>query len=121
MSESVQWQIIVSRKAERALRRLPRDLLQRIRRAIDELETNPRPAGYKKLVGSDFYRVRVGDWRIVYVIEDDRLIVLIVTVAPRGTVYKDLWAVLSGVILISPKFSLARHPKVRRKFDEIIE
>lgn len=90
MSESVQWQVIISRKAERALRRLPQDFLQRIRQTICELETNPRPTGHKKLVGSDFYRIRVGDWRIVYVIEDDRLIVLIVTVAARGSVYKEL-------------------------------
>jgi mRNA interferase RelE/StbE len=90
MSESVQWQVIVSRKAERALRRLPQDLLQRLRQAIRELGLNPRPVGYKKLVGSDFCRIRVGDWRIVYTIEEEKLIVLVVTVAPRGSVYKDL-------------------------------
>jgi mRNA interferase RelE/StbE len=90
MSESVQWQVIISRKAERALRPLPKDLLQRLRQAIDELGSNPRPIGYTKLAGSDFYRIRVGEWRIVYAIEDEQLIVLVVTVAPRGSVYRDL-------------------------------
>ena len=90
MSESAQWQVIVSRKAERALRRLPKDLLQRLRQAIHELGSNPRPIGYTKLVGSDFYRIHVGEWRIGYAIEEDRLVVLVVTVAPRGSVYREL-------------------------------
>jgi mRNA interferase RelE/StbE len=90
MNEFPQWKVIVSRKAERSLRRLPKDLLQRLRQAIDGLATNPRPTGYKKLAGSDFYRIRVGDWRIIYTIEDDQLIVLIVTISPRGSAYRDL-------------------------------
>lgn len=59
-----------------------------LKRAIDGLATNPRPVGCLKLVGEvDQWRVRVGDWRIVYRIEDGRLVVLVVTVAPRGGVY----------------------------------
>ena len=90
MNEPPQWQVIVSRKAERSLRRLPKNLLQRLGQAIDGLAINPRPTGHKKLVGSDFYRIRVGDWRIIYTIEDDQLIVLIVTISPRGSAYRDL-------------------------------
>jgi mRNA interferase RelE/StbE len=70
---------------------LPRDLLARIRTAIRGLAVNPRPIGYKKLEGyADLYRIRVGDWRIVYTIEDDQLIVLVVEISPRGAVYRDL-------------------------------
>lgn len=59
-----------------------------IRRAIEKLAVNPRPAGCIKLVGeSDQWRVRVGDWRIVYRIEDGRLVVVVIRVAPRGGVY----------------------------------
>lgn len=59
-----------------------------IRRAIEKLSDNPRPPGCLKLVGEvDQWRVRVGDWRIVYAIFDGRLVVLVVTVAPRGGAY----------------------------------
>ena len=60
-----------------------------LKRAIDSLSADPRPFGSLKLVGEvDQWRVRVGDWRIVYRIEDGRLVVLVVTVAPRGGVYR---------------------------------
>jgi mRNA interferase RelE/StbE len=59
-----------------------------IKRAIEKLSANPRPSGCLKLVGEvDQWRVRVGDWRVVYVIEDGRLVVLVVRVAPRSGVY----------------------------------
>ncbi|WP_333817550.1 type II toxin-antitoxin system RelE family toxin [Tabrizicola sp.] len=59
-----------------------------IRRAIEKLAENPRPPGCLKLVGEvNQWRVRVGDWRVVYVIEDGRLVVLVVRVAPRGGAY----------------------------------
>ncbi len=59
-----------------------------IKRAIEKLSLNPRPPGCLKLVGEvDQWRVRVGDWRVVYAIEDGRLVVLVVRVAPRSGVY----------------------------------
>lgn len=59
-----------------------------IRRAIEKLADNPRPPGCLKLVGEvNQWRVRVGDWRVVYVIEDGRLVVLVVRVGVRGEVY----------------------------------
>jgi len=83
------WEILLSRQAEKVMRRLPRDLLQRIDQTILGLATNPRPLGCKKLVGHDnLYRVRVGHWRISYAIEDEQLIILIVEVAPRGGAYR---------------------------------
>ncbi len=85
------WQVIVHRKAEKILKRLDGDTLERIRRAIRGLATEPRPEGVKKLTGYDnLYRVRVGDWRIVYAIEDDRLIVLVLEISTRGEAYRDL-------------------------------
>lgn len=83
------WQVIIDRQPERVFRRLPKPLLQRIREKISSLATDPRPPGCKKLVGHDnLYRVRVGDWRISYAVEDDRLIVLVVEVAPRSGAYR---------------------------------
>ena len=59
-----------------------------IKRAIEKLAQNPRPPGCLKLVGEvNQWRVRVGDWRVVYVIEDGRLVVVVVRVAVRGGVY----------------------------------
>jgi len=60
-------------------------------RAIRALALEPRPSGCKKLVGKQFdnlYRIRVGDWRILYAIEDDRLVVLILDVVRRDQAYR---------------------------------
>ncbi len=86
----VRWQIIIHRKAEKIIKRLDGDTLERIRRAIRGLAIEPRPEGVKKLTGYDnLYRVRVGDWRIIYAIEDDRLIVLVLEISTRGGAYRD--------------------------------
>ena len=64
-------------------------MLNRTRQAIHSLAENPRPSGYKKMMGyENLYRIRVGDWRIIYAIEDDKLVILILTVAPRGRIYR---------------------------------
>lgn len=60
-----------------------------LKRMIEKLAVEPRAVGSLKLVGEiDLWRVRVGDWRIVCRIEDGRLVVLAVTVGPRGGVYR---------------------------------
>ncbi|UCG23049.1 MAG: type II toxin-antitoxin system RelE/ParE family toxin [Chloroflexota bacterium] len=82
--------MLISRRAERVLRRLPKDVLIRISAAIDDLADDPYPAGCKKLTGHDLFRIRVGAWRIIYAVQDDRLIVLILTVASRGEAYRRL-------------------------------
>lgn len=85
------WKIIFEREAKKTLRQLPRGLRERIVHAIDELAENPRPAGSLKLAGyKALYRRRVGDWRIIYAVYDDELIVLVIEVAARGSAYKDL-------------------------------
>lgn len=79
------WQVLIQRRAEKALRRLDKPLRRRIGEVINQLAHNPRPTGCKKLAGYDnLYRLRVGDWRISYAIEEDKLIVLVVEIAPRG-------------------------------------
>ncbi|MBM3150720.1 MAG: type II toxin-antitoxin system RelE/ParE family toxin [Chloroflexi bacterium] len=90
MSEAP-WQVIIHRKPEKILRRLDGDVLERIQRAIRGLASEPRPTGFKKLSGYDnLYRIRVGDWRIIYAIEDDRLIILVLEISTRGSAYRDL-------------------------------
>lgn len=83
------WKVVFHRQAEKVLHRLPKDLVGRLWRAIQILAANPRPEGCKKLEGHDnLYRIRVGDWRISYAVEDDTLIVLILEIAPRGGAYR---------------------------------
>ena len=81
--------VVITRSPQKALDRLESDMYARITRKLEELEDNPRPMGVEKLSGrEDLYRVRVGDWRIVYAIQDQELIVLIVEVAHRREVYR---------------------------------
>ena len=74
--------------ARRQLRKLDPPTLKRILRRVEKLEKQPRPKSAKKLQGSSepLYRVRESDYRIVYSIEDDRLIVLVVRIGHRGEV-----------------------------------
>ncbi len=61
---------------------------QRIVSRIEDLSDDPRPRGCEKLTGREQYRVRQGAYRIVYAIEDDRLVVYVVRVGHRSSVYR---------------------------------
>ncbi|MFC1611288.1 type II toxin-antitoxin system RelE/ParE family toxin [Myxococcota bacterium] len=75
--------------ALRDLESLDKKIQVRLGKKIQKLATNPRPSGVKKLAGEDgFWRVRVGDYRIIYSIEDDRLVVLVIRVRHRREVYR---------------------------------
>lgn len=76
------------RDAVRAYRRLHGPLHDRIRAAVDSLAGEPRPVGAVKLAGRDDYRIRVGDYRIVYAIDDHDRVVLIARIAHRREVYR---------------------------------
>ena len=70
----------ISRKSDR----------RRIAARIESLAQNPRPPGCKKLSGSDRYRIRQGDFRIVYSVEDDELVIYVVKIGDRKSVYRAL-------------------------------
>ncbi len=73
------------------MRKLDRQAQQRILGALHLLSTNPRPPKAKSLTGHPGYmRVRVGDYRIVYTIDDGRLVVLVLAIGHRREVYRDL-------------------------------
>ncbi|OGQ80088.1 MAG: plasmid stabilization protein [Deltaproteobacteria bacterium RIFOXYA12_FULL_58_15] len=75
--------------AFRDFEKLDKSIQRRLGRKIESLATNPRPSGVKKLAGEyALWRVRVGDYRIVYGIEDDCLVVLVIRVAHRREVYR---------------------------------
>ena len=77
--------------AARQFRKLPPDEKDRVRRRIDRLGNDPRPAGCEKIVGADsLWRVRVGDYRIVYEVHDDVLVVIVVLIGNRRDVYDAL-------------------------------
>jgi mRNA interferase RelE/StbE len=83
------YTIEIAPAAERALKKLQADIQKRIIKALLKLQEDPRPAGVKKLSGEDdLYRIRVGDYRIVYQIRDNELVVLVVRVAHRRDVYR---------------------------------
>jgi mRNA interferase RelE/StbE len=83
------YSVEIARRALKALTALPREEQQRVRAAIDLLADNPRPPGCTKLTGEDdTYRVRVGVYRIVYEVLDDRLLVHVVRVGHRRDVYR---------------------------------
>lgn len=64
-------------------------LYQRLREAIDSLAGNPRPPGCLKMQGEDgLYRVRVGDYRIIYQIQDAALVVLVIRIGNRREIYR---------------------------------
>ena len=76
--------------AARDLGQLPRPISRRVSRAIDPLADDPRPPGCEKLkVGAeDEYRIRVGDYRILYKVDDDKHIVLVAKVRHPREVYR---------------------------------
>jgi mRNA interferase RelE/StbE len=77
------------RSAEKDLRRLDPVIQRRVLRAVDSLTDNPRPGGCRKLQGSDnAFRIRAGDYRVVYTVDDSVLIVAIERVRHRGEVYR---------------------------------
>lgn len=83
------WSVEFSRDAVKALMRMPRDQALRIRRKIDELARDPYNApNVKKLTEHPGFRLRVGDWRIVYLLIEERVVIHVVRIAPRGEVYK---------------------------------
>jgi mRNA interferase RelE/StbE len=83
------WRIEWKHAAKKELKRIDRVEIPRILAAIESLADQPRPAGCRKLVGSTAaYRIRIGDYRVVYTIERNRLVIEIVRVAHRSTVYR---------------------------------
>lgn len=77
------------KSAQRELRKLDATVVPRIIHAVDELESDPRPAGCRKLRGSEYtYRIRVGNYRVLYEILETRVIVEIVRVRHRKDVYR---------------------------------
>jgi mRNA interferase RelE/StbE len=82
------YAITYTAAARKQLRQLDLAPRRRVIDAIEALTDEPRPHGCKALQGRDGYRVRVGDWRVIYTVDDRAVTVLVVKVGPRGSVYR---------------------------------
>jgi mRNA interferase RelE/StbE len=83
------YNVVISKKVEKMLDKLPTNYYQLIIKHLLELEQNPRPFGCVKLAGSEnIYRIRVGVYRVVYKIEEGILTVEVIKVDHRSNVYK---------------------------------
>jgi mRNA interferase RelE/StbE len=83
------YRLEFARSARRELERLPRPVIARVRPAIRALQDEPRPRGSRKMVGSETtYRIRVGQYRVVYEVDDPQQLVVITRVRHRSSAYQ---------------------------------
>jgi mRNA interferase RelE/StbE len=84
------YRLVFAKRADQALRKMSRSRARLIRGKLDQLAQDPyaRNPNVTKLQGRPGYRLRVGDWRIIYELEDDRLVILVLKIALRGGAYR---------------------------------
>jgi len=82
------YTVYLSKKAQSALDKLSDHIATPILEAIGKLADNPRPVGYKKLKGTEGYRIRVGNYRIIYDVYDYKLVVDVIAIGHRKDIYR---------------------------------
>lgn len=82
------YRVVIEKLAQKQLAKISAPHYQSIVEALQNLAANPRPHGYKKMKGRPGYRVRIGDYRIIYNIKDDVLIVYVLIIGHRRDVYE---------------------------------
>ena len=83
----MKFQIILPKSVQKELDRLPDEIANRILARLAALEVNPRPADVKKLKGRAAWRIRAGDYRVIYEIHDRVLQIIVITVGHRREIY----------------------------------
>ena len=83
------WQVEITRDARKELSRLPTQMQTRIARAILSLESDPFPHGCKKLKNRDGYRIRIGDYRVLYFADGKLKQIVVGVIGHRREVYRD--------------------------------
>jgi mRNA interferase RelE/StbE len=83
------YEVEFARSAQKELNKLPKQTSLRIAKAIDKLSIDPRKGNVRPMVGTKSWRMRVGDYRVVYDIFDNRLTILIIRIRHRKEVYRD--------------------------------
>ena len=87
----MRYTIQIAESADKALRKIPKKDQDKIVEKIATLKLDPRPNGYIKLKGSCgtvMYRIRYGNYRVVYVVEDEKLLVLVIEIGNRKDIYR---------------------------------
>jgi mRNA interferase RelE/StbE len=84
----MKYTVLIERYAQKQILKLDKKIIPVIKTAIAGLADNPRPFGYKKLKGEEAYRIRVSNYRIIYEINDRKIIVTVVSVGNRKDIYK---------------------------------
>lgn len=84
------YQVIFLKQAQRTLLKMPRNDALRIREKIEQIADNPYAAhnNVTKLKNRPGYRLRVGDWRVIYDVQDNELRLIVIKIGPRGEVYR---------------------------------
>ncbi len=82
------YEIFFRESVWKELKKVPKADLKKILSRIEQLGTDPRPVGCEKLTGHELYRIRQGNYRIVYTIQDNELTVWVVKVGHRKEVYR---------------------------------
>ncbi len=84
------YSVTFTKQAVRTLRRMPRNMANLIREKIDTIALAPYAPhnNVTKLVGRPGYRLRVGDWRVIYELQDEQVVMLVIKIGPRGEVYE---------------------------------
>ena len=82
------YSILIKATAQKQLSKLPWNVADDLLKLIQSLSTNPRPSGCKKLKGRDGYRIRKGDYRIIYDIYDNKLVIEIIAAGNRKDIYE---------------------------------
>jgi mRNA interferase RelE/StbE len=84
------YKIAYTTQAAKTLLKMPRDVARRIREKIEQVAEDPFASipNAKKLQGRSGYRLRIGDWRVIYEINADEIVIIVFKIAPRGEVYR---------------------------------
>ncbi len=82
------YRVELETRARREFLDLPKDIQSRLALVIDDLQKNPRPPGAKKMTGQEGYRVRKGDYRVLYTVHDKESLVRIYRIGHRREVYR---------------------------------
>jgi mRNA interferase RelE/StbE len=84
------YKITYTTQAARSLLKMPRDVAKRIREKIEQVAEDPFSPipNSKRLQGRAGYRLRVGDWRVIYEINTEEIVIIVLKIAPRGEVYR---------------------------------
>ncbi|QIN80336.1 type II toxin-antitoxin system RelE/ParE family toxin [Rubrobacter marinus] len=82
------YSLFIEVRTDKELGKLPQDAQDRIDEAIDDLADDPKPPASRKLQGREGYRLRVGDYRVLYAVDDTEMRVIVTRVGHRKNVYR---------------------------------